>query len=83
MPRQAIEQAVCTECHAIDENLTVTDKDMGFDDDDEPYIEYDTRCACGREGSVTVDSDGTSANDALSYEEASWNTDSDESEDDE
>jgi len=79
MPRQAIRQATCTECGESEDNHTVTDTDMEIEDD---TLTYETRCSCGVEGEVILDTEGTTAGKNISHEDASWNQDSDEEQDD-
>lgn len=81
MVRQAIEQAE----HGCDDEsseFTVTDTDNPNIDDDDAVdaIEYSVRCTCGDTGTITIDEQGTHASDGITYENASWNSDSDESE---
>jgi len=83
MPRQAIQQATCTDCGESDDNHTVTNSDIISGDDEDTRIEYSTRCECCTTGTVTIDEEGVSATDEISHEDASWNDDSDESPDSE
>lgn len=80
MPRQCIKQATCTSCGKSDDNYTVLDKTFI---EDEPDIEFEVRCTCRETATITIDGDGISASDAVSYEDASWNQDDegDESDD--
>lgn len=83
MPRDAIEQASCTECGENEDNFTVTNTELDRDDDGSPFVEHDTRCECGETGTVTIDEDGTSASENISYDEASWNQSDEEDDSDE
>lgn len=62
MVRQAIDDASCEE-DSCDGQYQIDDKSMevGDDEDTEPSIDFEVSCSCGREGTVTIDTDGTSA----------------------
>jgi hypothetical protein len=72
MPRQAIEQATCTECGENESNYHSTDDTtiMG-----ENILKYDVVCSCGEDAIIVLDTEGTHASENVSYENASWNQD--------
>lgn len=82
MPRQAIKQAEHIDCDEADElpdgepHFSVQDKE--FVRDEHSTIRYDVRCVCGHEAEVEVSKLGTSADDSITYENASWNQTNDE-----
>lgn len=76
MARQAIEQAHCTTCDDEENEFRVINSKLG---DIEPSVSYNVRCSCGEEATVSIDEEGTSASDEITYENASWNqTDADD-----
>jgi len=70
MPRQAIEQAECTQCNESEDNYTVLDSNINSE---ENSIVYDVRCTCGELASISIGEDGIGSSKSVSYEGASWN----------
>lgn len=75
---QAILQGKCTECGSSDDNYKVVG-----DDHTGSGLSYELVCDCGAEASIRITTDGVSADDTVSYEEASWHQPSSSEESDE
>lgn len=75
MPVHAVRQAECTECGESDDNYTITHKRVGpeDDEDEEPALKYQARCACGEKAAMLITEEGTRASSNVSYEDATWN----------
>jgi len=75
----ALEQAECDDCDDDDIRAFDRDYEMTPDDDSDVHITRTVRCAnCKAEGKIIVDYDGTTAKGCVSFENASWNEESDD-----
>lgn len=71
---QAIIQGRCSVCEEIDDNFDVT----GFDSSS--GLEYSLVCQCGEESTIRITEEGVDSTNNVSYADASWNRDDNQSE---
>lgn len=65
---QAIIQAKCTNCGESDNNYRITDSEHRGSN-----VVHKLKCECDTEATVRITPDGVSSDDAVSYQNASWN----------